>query len=86
MIPNSVVEEVLKYYTWGCVIVDEAYIDFSGTESAFARSSSTKLNKLLCRNWRSWPKSIQFVLLEVEGDTVGPRGFIGFIGDFFRVT
>lgn len=34
VIPNSVVEEVLKYYTWGCVIVDEAYIDFSGTESA----------------------------------------------------
>lgn len=34
VIPNSVVEKVLKYYTWGCVVVDEAYIDFSGTESA----------------------------------------------------
>ena len=34
IIPNSVVEEILKAYTTGLVIVDEAYIDFSGTESA----------------------------------------------------
>ena len=34
IIPNSIVEKISKYYTWGCVVVDEAYIDFSGTESA----------------------------------------------------
>ena len=34
IIPNSVVEEVLKVYKTGLVVVDEAYIDFSGTESA----------------------------------------------------
>jgi len=34
VIPNSVVEEILKVYTTGIVVVDEAYIDFSGTESA----------------------------------------------------
>ena len=34
IIPNSVVEEILKAYTTGLVIVDEAYIDFSGTDSA----------------------------------------------------
>merc|ERR1711871_1710025 len=34
IIPNSVVEKILKHYTWGCVVVDEAYIDFSSTESA----------------------------------------------------
>jgi len=34
IIPNSIVEKILKHYTWGCVVVDEAYIDFSGTESA----------------------------------------------------
>ena len=34
IIPNSVVEEILQAYTTGLVIVDEAYIDFSGTESA----------------------------------------------------
>lgn len=33
-IPNSDVEAVLKAYTTGLVVVDEAYIDFSGTESA----------------------------------------------------
>jgi len=34
VIPNSVVEELAKAYTTGLVIVDEAYIDFSGTPSA----------------------------------------------------
>jgi histidinol-phosphate aminotransferase len=34
IIPNSVVEQVLQVYKTGLVIVDEAYIDFSGTESA----------------------------------------------------
>jgi histidinol-phosphate aminotransferase len=34
VIPNSVVEEVLACYTAGIVVVDEAYIDFSGSESA----------------------------------------------------
>ena len=27
-------ESVLQNFTWGLVVVDEAYIDFSGTESA----------------------------------------------------
>jgi len=34
VIPNSVVEQILYEYTSGVVVVDEAYIDFSGTESA----------------------------------------------------
>jgi histidinol-phosphate aminotransferase len=34
VIPNSVVEEVLAVYTTGILVVDEAYIDFSGTTSA----------------------------------------------------
>ena len=34
MIPNSVIEELLQAFTWGIVVVDEAYIDFSGTPSA----------------------------------------------------
>lgn len=34
IIPNSVVEQILYEYTTGIVVVDEAYIDFSGTESA----------------------------------------------------
>ena len=34
VIPNSVVESVLQNFTWGLVVVDEAYIDFSSTESA----------------------------------------------------
>jgi len=34
VIPNDVVEQILFEYTWGIVVVDEAYIDFSGTESA----------------------------------------------------
>ena len=34
VIPNSVVEEVLAVYKTGILVVDEAYIDFSGTESA----------------------------------------------------
>lgn len=34
VIPNSVVESILKVFTWGVVVVDEAYIDFAGTESA----------------------------------------------------
>ena len=34
VIPNSVVEDVLASYTTGILVVDEAYIDFSGTESA----------------------------------------------------
>lgn len=33
-IPNSVVEDILNVYKTGLVVVDEAYIDFSGTESA----------------------------------------------------
>lgn len=34
VIPNSVVEILLQRYQTGIVVVDEAYIDFSGTESA----------------------------------------------------
>jgi len=34
VIPNSVVEAVLAEYKTGIVVVDEAYIDFSGTTSA----------------------------------------------------
>lgn len=34
VIPNSVVEDVLAFYRTGILVVDEAYIDFSGTESA----------------------------------------------------
>jgi histidinol-phosphate aminotransferase len=34
VIPNSVVEQVLAEFHTGLVVVDEAYIDFSGTESA----------------------------------------------------
>lgn len=34
IIPNSVVEEIAKQYSTGVIVVDEAYIDFSGTESA----------------------------------------------------
>ena len=34
VIPNSVVEEILMKYDTGVVVVDEAYIDFSGTNSA----------------------------------------------------
>ena len=34
VIPNSVVEDVLASYNTGILVVDEAYIDFSGTESA----------------------------------------------------
>lgn len=34
VIPNSVVETILARFTTGIVVVDEAYIDFSGTESA----------------------------------------------------
>ena len=34
VIPNSVVETILAKFTTGIVVVDEAYIDFSGTESA----------------------------------------------------
>jgi histidinol-phosphate aminotransferase len=34
VIPNSVVEEVLAVYHTGILVVDEAYIDFSGTDSA----------------------------------------------------
>ena len=34
VIPNSVVETILSKFTTGIVVVDEAYIDFSGTESA----------------------------------------------------
>lgn len=34
VIPNSVVEEILTSYNTGVVVVDEAYIDFSKTESA----------------------------------------------------
>jgi histidinol-phosphate aminotransferase len=34
VIPNAVVEQVLQRYKTGIVVVDEAYIDFSGTESA----------------------------------------------------
>lgn len=33
-IPNSVVEQILSVFKTGLVVVDEAYIDFSGTESA----------------------------------------------------
>ena len=28
------IEELLQAFTWGIVVVDEAYIDFSGTPSA----------------------------------------------------
>lgn len=34
VIPTPVIEEILKQYTSGIVVVDEAYIDFSGTLSA----------------------------------------------------
>jgi histidinol-phosphate aminotransferase len=34
VIPNSTVEEVLRHFTHGIVVVDEAYIDFAGTPSA----------------------------------------------------
>lgn len=34
VIPNAVVEELLQRYTHGILVVDEAYIDFAGTESA----------------------------------------------------
>lgn len=34
IIPNTVVEEILGKYKTGIVVVDEAYIDFSGTSSA----------------------------------------------------
>jgi histidinol-phosphate aminotransferase len=34
VIPNSVVEEIATRFTTGILVVDEAYIDFSGTESA----------------------------------------------------
>jgi len=34
VIPNAIVEDILKVYKTGLVVVDEAYIDFSGTESA----------------------------------------------------
>jgi histidinol-phosphate aminotransferase len=34
VIPNAVVEEILGKFTTGMVVVDEAYIDFSGTTSA----------------------------------------------------
>jgi len=34
VIPNAVVEQLLQRYKTGIVVVDEAYIDFSGTESA----------------------------------------------------
>jgi len=34
VIPNAVVEEILGVYSTGVVVVDEAYIDFSGTSSA----------------------------------------------------
>lgn len=34
IIPNSVVETILQTFTHGIVLVDEAYIDFSGTPSA----------------------------------------------------
>ena len=34
VIPNAVVEQVLQKFVTGIVVVDEAYIDFSGTESA----------------------------------------------------
>lgn len=34
VIPNSVVEEILGKFSTGIVVVDEAYIDFSGTTSA----------------------------------------------------
>lgn len=36
VIPNSVVETLLQRYSTGILVVDEAYIDFSGTESACA--------------------------------------------------
>jgi len=34
VIPNTIVEEILSNFHTGLVVVDEAYIDFSGTESA----------------------------------------------------
>lgn len=34
VIPNAVVEEILGVFSTGVVVVDEAYIDFSGTSSA----------------------------------------------------
>jgi histidinol-phosphate aminotransferase len=34
IIANSTVEEILKVFTYGVVVVDEAYIDFAGTDSA----------------------------------------------------
>lgn len=34
VIPNNIIEDILKSYTHGIVVVDEAYIDFSSTESA----------------------------------------------------
>lgn len=34
VIPNSVIESIAQQYTTGILVVDEAYIDFSGTESA----------------------------------------------------
>ena len=34
IIPNSVVENIANRFTTGIIVVDEAYIDFSGTESA----------------------------------------------------
>ena len=34
IIPNSVVETICETFTTGIVVVDEAYIDFSGTQSA----------------------------------------------------
>lgn len=34
VIPNSIVESIANVYKTGVIVVDEAYIDFSGTESA----------------------------------------------------